>query len=168
MRRDWWSLLPDVLYTPGTFIGACLFSELRNTSGNGVPSQWITRSVVRRVKKKKERRGRRREWRGRGRGDSGGRGKRKRSDRPRLLATRGEKMIVASTQRAQRRIYIYVSPRDVELSSYSMMDVYHVRQRPRHLLHHHHHLLSISPFSFSALPFSFSLSRYWAPSASRK
>jgi len=30
-----------------------LFSELRNTSGNGVPSQWITRSVVRRVKKKK-------------------------------------------------------------------------------------------------------------------
>lgn len=25
----------------GTFIGACLFSEFRNTSGSGVPSPWI-------------------------------------------------------------------------------------------------------------------------------
>lgn len=33
-------------------------------------------------------------------------------------------------------VYIYVSPRDVELSSCPMMDVYHVRQRQRHLLHH--------------------------------
>lgn len=28
----------------GTFIGACLFSEFRNTSGSGVPSPWITDS----------------------------------------------------------------------------------------------------------------------------
>lgn len=31
----------------GTFIGACLFSEFRNTSGNGVPSPWITDSAAR-------------------------------------------------------------------------------------------------------------------------
>lgn len=31
-----------------------MFSELRNTSGNGMPSQWITRGVVRCVKKKNE------------------------------------------------------------------------------------------------------------------
>lgn len=48
-----------------------------------------------------------------------------------------------------RRIYIYVSPPDVELSSCSMMDVYHVRQRPRHLLHHHHHHHLLFFFFFS-------------------
>lgn len=55
---------------PDTFIGACLFSALRNTSGNDVPSQWITRGVARREKKKgrrekrwkKSRRWRKRRW----------------------------------------------------------------------------------------------------------
>lgn len=41
---------------PDTFIGACLFSALRNTSGNDVPSQWITRGVARREKKKRKKR----------------------------------------------------------------------------------------------------------------
>lgn len=60
---------------------------------------------------------------------------------------------------ALRRIYIYVSPRDVGLSSCPMMDVYHVRQRPRHLLHRRRRrlllfLLSTSSSSSHTLPVS--------------
>lgn len=146
---------------------------LRNTSGNGVPSRWITRGVAWRAGEKK------RKTYGGETGDGWRmedtveeRSESEASDRAitgNETRERGEKMMVASTPRIHAGvyiriyIYIYVSPRDVGLSSCPMMDVYHVRQRPRHLLHHHHRRsISSSLFLFSHSPF---LSRCQLPSA---
>lgn len=60
---------------------------------------------------------------------------------------RGEKMIVASTRRVQAHIYLCVASRC--WAFVPMMDVYHVRQRPRHLLHHRH---LVSFFFLRSLP----------------
>lgn len=107
---------------PDTFIGACLFSALRNTSGNDVPSQWITRGVARREKKKRKKREEVEEEQEVeeekvDEGNERGRERRTReaSDRDYRRREReggegeGKKMIVASTQRAQAYIYLCVA-----------------------------------------------------------
>lgn len=113
----------------GTFIGACLFSEFRNTSGNGVPSPWITDSGERTRHQRNLYRNRRVGKRGESVDEVERGGGGRETKRATAITVDGQKKKNDSCINGNTHVYLRVVSATLRLSSCAMMDGYHVRQR---------------------------------------